>query len=677
MGCSNFFFPILIIIIILTEQSSLVESSSSSNKNNKKPTGPVINVTKNLSFPDFSSNNNPRLHQDMKLLGSAIFSTQENGCIQIPPDSPPHTAVDLRHLAGRALHSSPIRLFDPLSQTPSSFQTTFSFQFTTTTTNPTSVNNISGSGLTFIIVPDEFTVGRPGPWLGMLNDVCDDGYKAIGIEFDTRQNPEFGDPNDNHVGINLASIVSSITIDASEVGVNLKDGSIHRAWVHYDGQNKYMDIFLGRENYSLPEKPVFSGPLDLSPFLKEYMFVGFSASTGNVTQIHNILSWNFTSISRAALRVPSTETCESKIILEQEKIAHHRKTPSSFLIFLAVVFLVLVVLLNLYLSGKRKEDNPKDTLVFPEKKHRPRPPNKPRRFTIAEIQSATRCFSELEELGRDSRGVTYKGTISNGCQVVVKRFSTQFLSSQGLDRKRISKEINLISKIRHPNLVPVRGWCFENRQTMVVYDYLQNGSLDKWLFGVGVLPWTRRFKVVRDVAESLSYLHSRQLAHKNLKTTSVFLDVSFRAVLGDFGFVLDSAESRRFESVVSQKADVFDFGILALEVVGGRRRIMGPDPGEMDLLDLAWAKHESDEKANVVDRRMGSVVNTEQTVRVLEIGLLCTLNENKGRPTMDEVMEFLSLERPVPELPPSRPVALFPYSSTTGLCTGYSCGSFK
>ncbi|KAA8540113.1 hypothetical protein F0562_026805 [Nyssa sinensis] len=585
---------------------------------NKRFSGPVINVTKHLSFPDFSSNNG-RISQDVKLLGSAIFSN-EKGCVQIPDVS---QQVDLRYLAGRAIYSSPIRLYDPLTQTPASFETTFSFQFNTTLAASNSNNQTTfgfergngGSGLTFIIVPDEFTVGRPGKWLGMLNDVCDDDYKAVGVEFDTRQNPEFRDPNDNHVGINLGSIVSTTTINASDVGVFLKDGSVHRAWVSYDGQRRYMDVRLGSDSNDYPTKPVFSGPLDLSPFLKEYMFVGFSASTGNFTQIHNVLSWNFTSTSQAFLRIPSNETCESKIIVQNDEHVESEEEESQTL------------------SSFRRKSS--------DQGHR-------------------------------------TSLVASQFQKSPPQLGVSFLNSEGLDRRRVAKEISAISRIRHPNLVPIRGWCYDNRETIVVYDYLPNGSLDKWLFGVGVLPWTRRFKVVKDIAEALSYLHSKQLAHKNVKTTSVFLDVSFRAVLGDFGFVLSSSESRRFESLVSQKADVFDFGIFVLEVVAGRRR---SESAESDLLDLAWIMHETDfkekGKVKVVDRRMGSVVNLEQAVRVLEIGLLCTLNENKGRPTMEEVVEYLSLERPVPELPPNRPIALFPYSSSTGLCVGYSCVPFK
>lgn len=654
---------------------NLVDSSQD-NLNNK----PVINVTKHLYFRDFSSNY-PRTSQDVSLLGSAAISS-EKGFIQIPD---PKVENDLKHLAGRAIYSSPVRLFDPVSRTPASFETTFSFQFQSpsniSNSNPLRGSNLSvqdgGSGLTFIIVPDEFTVGRPGAWLGMLNDVCDEEYKAVGVEFDTRQNAEFGDLNDNHLGINLGSIVSTTTINASDVGIYLKDGLIHRAWISYDGQKKYIDIYLGQDSNEHPSKPVYSGNLDLSPYLNEYMFVGFSASTGNHTQIHNILSWNFTSTSQANLRVPSPETCESKITVQNSENheASHKKTPTSFLIFLAVVILSLAILVNLYFSGKRKERNKDEIMGLTEKKQRPRPPNKPRKFTISEISSATRCFGELQILGSDNRSVTYKATVLTSCNTAVKRFSGQIFTSSGLDKRRMHKEIKAISKIRHPNLVPIRGWCFDHQETIVVYDYIQNGSLDKWLYGVGVLSWTRRFRVVKDVAESLSYLHSKELAHKNMKTSSVFLDVSFRAMLGDFGFLLPSIESSRFEALVSQKVDIFEFGVFVLEVISGRSR--SSKSGEIDLLDLAWALHERDEKVKLVDRNMGLVVNPDQAIRVFEVGLLCTLNDNKGRPSMEQVVECLNVEKPIPELPQSRPISLFPYSSTTGLCSGYSCAPFK
>ncbi|KAG6714431.1 hypothetical protein I3842_05G202500 [Carya illinoinensis] len=671
--CHSCWLACLSILLALRGEYPLVLVVSASD-HKKLEEGPVINITKHLSFPDFILNNNPRIAHDVRLLGSAKFSN-EKGVLQIPGES---LAVDLRHQAGRALYSSPIRLLDPNTKTPASFETTFAFQLKNAT-NLGSDTGQGGSGLAFIIVPDEFTVGRSGPWLAMLNDACEENYKAVAVEFDTHRSHGFGDPNDNHVGINLGSIISSRTFNASDVDVVLNDGLVHRAWISYDGTRRWLDIRLGSAKEDDPLKPIFSEPLDLSPFLKEYMFVGFSASTGNLTQIHNVLSWNFTSQSKAFLRIPSTETCESKILVDKETTKSARtEPPGSFLIFLAVVALVLVVLLSLFLNSKRRRDKSSNVVILPEIKQRPTPPNKPRRFTLSEISTATRCFSELEVLGSDARGIYYRGKLSNGCQVAVKRCSAQFLNSQGLDRRRLLKEIGTISRLRHPNLLPIRGWCQDNREIMVVYDFFINVSLDKWLFGAGVLPWTRRFKVVKDVAEALSFLHSKQLAHKNMKTSSVFLDVSFRAVLGDFGFVLSGNDSRQFEAAVSQKIDVFEFGVFVLEVIAGRIRLDSEvEQKERDLLDFAWRMHEMDEKVKVVDGRMGSVINLKQAIRVFEIGLLCTLNESRGRPSMEEVVEFLSMEVPLPELPPSRPVALFPYNSSTGLCSGYSCAPFK
>ncbi|KAL5102461.1 hypothetical protein RYX36_006788 [Vicia faba] len=643
-----------------------------------------INVTKHFSFKDFTFTKNSRLVHDVKLLGSARFSN-EKGSLQIPNES---QETGIRHQAGRGLYSFPIRLLDPITKTPASFQTTFSFQLNNSTSSASDLtDNGGGSGLTFIIVPDEFTVGRPGPWLAMLNDACENDYKAVAVEFDTRMNPEFGDPNDNHVGINLGSIVSTKIINVSDVGVSLKDGFVHHAWIHYDGPRKRMDVRLGLPNDEVyPSKPIFSELMDLSPYLNEYMFVGFSASTGNHTQIHNILSWNFTSTSQAFLRYPSSETCQGKILLqnttettEVTDKSNRNKTPRSFLIFVASVVLALAVLVGFYFISKHRKSASKSKTSIEDEIHRPRPPNKPRRFSFSAISSATRSFSEIEILGSDIRGVYYRGRLgTNGSQVAVKRFSAQFLSTHGSDKKRLLKEIKVISHVRHPNLLPIRGWCQDNNEIIAVYDFVPNGSLDKWLFGAGVLPWTRRFKVVKDVADGLSFLHTKQLAHKNMKCSSVFLDVSFRAVLGDFGFILMGAESKQFESIVCNSADVFEFGVIVLEVIGGRPRVEEVEEGrseERNLLDFAWNLHETNEKVKLVDRRMGSLINLEQAIRVMEIGLLCTLNENKGRPSMEEVVELLhNMEKPLPELPRTRPVALFPYNSAnTGLCNNYSC----
>ncbi|XP_042019628.1 L-type lectin-domain containing receptor kinase VIII.2-like [Salvia splendens] len=647
---SSIMFHLFISIIV--SSTILVQSSH----NNHKP-GPEITLKKSLSFPTFGPNN---INQDITLLGSAAIPPQ-TGCIQIPEPENPHSS------AGRAIYASPVRLFDPSSRLPASFKTTFSFRIRG---GPDDSGPTSG-GLSFIIAPDELTTGRPGPWLGMLNDECEDDYKVVAVEFDTRMNPEFGDRSDNHVGVNLGSIVSAASANASSAfGIRLNDGELHRASITYDGTNKSLSIFIGpvsSDGKARPESTVIFNNIDLSPYLNEYMFIGFSGSTGddNHPQIHSVCSWNFTSTTRARLRVPSPESCASKIMVGDDGNIPS-KTPSSFYIFVAVVALVLMIMISLFLNRKKREsyEFSDEMAVVGKEKKRPVPPNRARKFSLAEIYSATRRFGESQALGSDRNSVTYKGSLLNGSNVAVKRFTKEVVIPV---RRRMMEEVKMIGKIRHPNIVPVRGWCFDNQETIVLYEYVGNGSLDKWLFGFGVVPWTRRFKVVKDAAEGLAYLHSKGLAHKNVKGSSVFIDVSFRALLGDFGFVLSLGEaSARFEAMVSQKVDIFEFGVMMVEVVSGRGR-------ETGLLDLAWALHESGEKAKLVDRS----VNPDQAVRVMDVGLMCTLNENRGRPSMEEVVGYLNSERPLPDLPTTRPVSLFPYSSTTGLCSGYSCGSFK
>ncbi|XP_073126002.1 L-type lectin-domain containing receptor kinase VIII.1-like isoform X1 [Henckelia pumila] len=653
---------LLLFFLLTTSYATSAESSSK-----KTISSPQLNVTKNLFFQDFDPNN-PTVNQDITLLGSAALSTQK-GCIQIPEYTLPYSA-------GRAIYSSPVRLFDPTTQAPASFQTTFSFQFY----GPSNVSGSNSGGLSFIVASDEFTIGRHDPWIGTQDDGCDDEYKAVAVVLDARVKPELGHSKGKvHVGVNMGSMVSTIAVNAMDFGVHLDDGSVYRAWIVYDGTEKSIHIFLGPDGTE-PTTQIYSGDLDLSPYLNEYMFVGFSAaSTGNnLTQVYSVCSWNFTSVSRAFLRVTSTETCDSKIRMENEGNSTgnaHRKTPSIFLIFLAVAVLVLAIMISLLMIGRREKSSDEMVVAAELNVGSPMPPNRARKFTFSEISSITQGFGQLQVLGGDSRSVTYKGTFSNGCKVAVKRYSDHFFSSSASERRRMRKEVKEMAKIRHPNLVSIRGWCFDRQETIIVYDFIPNGSLDKWLFGFGELPWTRRFKVIKDVAEALSYVHSKELAHKNVKTSSVLVDVSFRAVVGDYGFVLSSTESAQFEALVSQKVDVFEFGVLMLEVVSGRGR--RSDPGKVGLLDLAWAMHESGEKAKLVDKRMGSAVNADQAIRVLEVGLMCTLNDNKGRPSMEQVVDYLNVERPVPELPSSRPVSLFPYSSATGLCSGYSCASFK
>ncbi|EFJ34351.1 hypothetical protein SELMODRAFT_82090, partial [Selaginella moellendorffii] len=199
--------------------------------------------------------------------------------------------------AGRALFASPVRMWDPNTSIPASFDTTFSFVIQSSSS---STSHETGGGLAFIIAPDEMTVGRDAGYLGMLNDACvhhrrgnsSEGRRpVIAVEFDTFKDDEFGDPNDNHVGLNLGSVISNETADLSNAGVFLRNGSSVTARISYDSsiQHLQQDSLLDDDQVL----PLISTPVDLSSFLKEYMFVGFTASTGAEALSHSILSWTF------------------------------------------------------------------------------------------------------------------------------------------------------------------------------------------------------------------------------------------------------------------------------------------------------------------------------------------------------------------------------------------------
>ncbi|XP_030538069.1 L-type lectin-domain containing receptor kinase VIII.2-like [Rhodamnia argentea] len=620
-----------------------------------------VTVRKDLSFSSFHPRLNPTSTHDIKLLGSATIS-DDNGIIQIPD---PSWAANRSCQAGRAVYNCPIRMFEPVTKSLASFRTTFSFQFTATmsTSNATDDSSSSrdrgGSGLAFVLVPDEFTVGRAGPWLGLLNDACGQ-YKIFAVEFDNSHDTEFGDPNDDHVGINLGTIVSMKTADLSGTTVSLHNDSVQRAWINYDGHRKWIDVYLGADNDHLPNQTVLSSPLDLSGYINEFMFVGFSASTAKSTQIHSVLSWNFSSTIEAFLQVPSERTCKRNLIHQVSKYSKVRysRAPSGFLVFVAVVALCTLALVVLYSNSNPQKRSP--SYSFPDIRRRPTPPSKPRSFTIHEIYRATLKFSKSEMLSSDPKGVLYRGTLPNGRHIAVKRFS-QHLESQTIApsiQARIMKRIHGLNQFCHPNLAPIKGWCYKSKEIIVVYDYFQNGSLDKWLFGLGVLPWTRRFNLIKDIAKALSFLHSKDTIHGNLRTSSVFLDISYRAVLADYALVTAIANSNRGENVlIGKRKDVFGFGKMVLEIVAGKR---SGDMGEKEatgILGFAWNMHERGEKNKVVDERMGLGGAMEQALRALDVGLVCTLNEENCRVSMEDVVQLLKTKA-IPKLPQKKPAQL-------------------
>jgi hypothetical protein len=238
-----------------------------------------------FSFLQFSN-----YDSGLTLLGDASIG-QEDLALQLTQNN-----------SGRALYRTPILFTDASSHASISFQTSFVFSVDSST-DPSSM----GEGLTFLIVPDNTTLGSSGPWLGLFNPINGSSTatpnplaQTVAVEFDIHKDIEFWDINDNHVGIDINSLDSIFAKEASSdmQVVNLTSGHI-KAWIEYDGQARKMSVsitpFVATNDYPKPAQPLLVVDVDLSSYVSEYMFVGFSAATGSGVVNHKVYSWSFES----------------------------------------------------------------------------------------------------------------------------------------------------------------------------------------------------------------------------------------------------------------------------------------------------------------------------------------------------------------------------------------------
>ncbi|KAF5184592.1 L-type lectin-domain containing receptor kinase VII.1 [Thalictrum thalictroides] len=285
----------------------------------------------------------------------------------------------------------------------------------------------------------------------------------------------------------------------------------------------------------------------------------------------------------------------------------------------------------------------------------------PHRITCQEIFNVTKGFSDENVIGIGGNGKVYKGVIEGGVEVAVKRISHE--SKEGL--REFLSEVSSLGRLKHRNLVGFRGWCKNEKGSLIlVYDYMENGSLDKRIFECDekmLLSWEDRLRVLKNVAEGVLYLHQgweSRVLHRDIKASNVLLDRDMNGRLGDFGLarmhdhdkaisttrVVGTAGYMAPEVVRSGRAsaqtDVFGFGILILEVVSGRRPI---EEGKPPLVDWIWGLMEKGELVNALDERLRAKggIDYEEVERVLHLGMLCAYPDPRTRPTMRQVLKVL------------------------------------
>ncbi|CAK8569576.1 unnamed protein product [Lathyrus sativus] len=346
-----------------------------------------------------------------------------------------------------------------------------------------------------------------------------------------------------------------------------------------------------------------------------------------------------------------------------------RKTTTIIVIIVSFVAVMMLVLIFIYLRvwkrSKRfriQEEDEDDEIDI----------SKSLQFKLDTIRDATNDFSDNNKLGQGGFGTVYKGTLPNGQEIGVKRLSKD--SGQG--DLEFKNEVALVAKLQHRNLVRLLGFCIEERERLLVYEYVPNKSLDYFIFDEtnrAHLNWERRYKIIAGIARGILYLHedSRlRIIHRDLKASNILLDEEMNAKITDFGmarlFAVDQTQGNTNRIVgtygymapeyvmhgqFSVKSDVFSFGVLILEIISGHKNSGVPrgDTNEY-LLSFVWRNWRDGSPTNIIDP---TIINDSinEVLRCIHIGLLCVQENATNRPTMTSVVLMLnshsiSLSRP-------------------------------
>ncbi|XP_076882536.1 putative LRR receptor-like serine/threonine-protein kinase At1g53440 [Bidens hawaiensis] len=290
-------------------------------------------------------------------------------------------------------------------------------------------------------------------------------------------------------------------------------------------------------------------------------------------------------------------------------------------------------------------------------------------FSLRQIKAATHNFDPANKIGEGGFGPVYKGVLSDGSEIAVKQLSAK--SKQG--NREFVTEIGMISALQHPNLVKLFGCCIEGKELLLIYEYLENNSLARALFGKEDqrlnLDWPTRQKICIQVARGLAYLHEEsrlKIVHRDIKATNVLLDKELNAKISDFGLAkLDDEENTHISTRIAgtvgymapeyamrgyltDKADVYSFGIVALEIVSGKSNTnYRPKEEFVYLLDWAYVLQEQESLLELVDPGLGSNYSKKEAMRMLNIALLCTNPSPTLRPAMSAVVSMLEGKIPV------------------------------
>ncbi|KAL0917704.1 hypothetical protein M5K25_012785 [Dendrobium thyrsiflorum] len=573
---------------------------------------------------------------------------------------------------GHAFFPNPFLFLNSSLVEPSSFSTSFVFAIVP------QYSDLSSEGIAFAVSPSaNLSAVLPSQYLGLFNltNNGDASNHIVAVELDTTESKEYGDINDNHVGIDVngltsvasapASFAPNSTFDSRFENLSLISGEPMRIWAEYDAKNIQFNVTLAPLHVKKPSLPLLSSKVNLSSVLLRDMYVGFSSSTGAAAGSHYILGWSF-ALNGKAEELELSQLPTLPITEEEPATAKKTKLWAILLPIAVTVLLVTISIVIVVVLSKRRRK-------YAEMIEEWETEYGPHRFSYRTLYKATGGFSNDNILGNGGFGEVYKGFLSKSKQeIAVKRISHD--SKQGM--KEFGAEIASIGRLRHRNLVQLLGYCRRRGKLMLVYDFMPHGSLDKYIFGrvEQSLSWKQRFNIIKGIAAGLLYLHEeweQVVLHRDIKASNVLIDAEFNGKLGDFGLARlhDRGEigettrvmgtfgylapelSRTGKSTTS--SDVYAFGAFLLEVACGKRPVELRGCGvELVLVDWVTEFLRRGELLQAMDRRLGEDFVLEEAEMVLRLGLICSHPVPAARPGMRQVAQYLQGEAPLPDMTP-------------------------
>lgn len=347
----------------------------------------------------------------------------------------------------------------------------------------------------------------------------------------------------------------------------------------------------------------------------------------------------------------------------------------------SLILVVLIVVIGLYIrkhriiQKKRKGMNDAENLVSTLS-------DSSLNFKYSTLDKATESFNIANKLGQGGFGTVYKGVLADGREVAVKRlfFNNRHRAAD------FYNEVNIISSVEHKNLVRLLGCSCSGPESLLVYEFLPNQSLDRFIFDMErgkALTWEKRFEIIIGTVEGLAYLHENsktRIIHRDIKASNILLDLKLRAKIADFGLARSFQDDQSHISTaiagtlgymapeylahgqLTEKADVYSFGIVLIEIVSGKQNNRSKISDYTDsLVTYTWKKFQMGTVEDLIDPNLmlhnyeDKKNITSEILRAVHVGLLCTQESPTLRPPMSRVLQMLlkkEEELPTPSAPP-------------------------